>query len=67
MTDKEALLAYRMREAEETLADARTILEAGGSTRTGRTGGDAVKLSNRGNRPCCQDFLLPACGAHDIK
>jgi uncharacterized protein (UPF0332 family) len=34
MTDKEALLAYRLREAEETLADARTILEAGGSTRT---------------------------------
>ena len=34
MTDKEALLAYRLREAEETLADARTLLEAGGSTRT---------------------------------
>jgi uncharacterized protein (UPF0332 family) len=34
MTDKEALVAYRLREAEETLADARTILEAGGSTRT---------------------------------
>ena len=34
MTDKEALLAYRMREAEETMTDARTILEAGGSTRT---------------------------------
>lgn len=34
MTDKETLLAYRLREAEETLADARTILEAGGSSRT---------------------------------
>jgi uncharacterized protein (UPF0332 family) len=34
MTDKEALLAYRLREAEETLADARTILDVGGSTRT---------------------------------
>jgi uncharacterized protein (UPF0332 family) len=34
MTDKEALLAYRLREAEETLADARTMLETGGSTRT---------------------------------
>jgi len=34
MTDKEALLAYRLREAEETMTDARTILEAGGSTRT---------------------------------
>lgn len=34
MTDKETLLAYRLREAEETLADARTILEAGGGTRT---------------------------------
>jgi len=34
MTDKEILLAYRLREAEETLADARTMLEAGGSTRT---------------------------------
>lgn len=34
MTDKETLLAYRLREAEETLADARTMLEAGGSTRT---------------------------------
>ncbi len=34
MTDKEALLAFRLREAEETLADARTLLEAGGSTRT---------------------------------
>lgn len=34
MTDKEALLAFRLREAEETLADAQTLLEAGGSTRT---------------------------------
>jgi uncharacterized protein (UPF0332 family) len=34
MTDKEALLAFRLREAEVTLADARTLLEAGGSTRT---------------------------------
>lgn len=34
MTDQETLLAYRLREAEETLADARTILEAGGSSRT---------------------------------
>jgi uncharacterized protein (UPF0332 family) len=34
MTDKETLLAYRLREAEETLADARTMLGAGGSTRT---------------------------------
>lgn len=34
MTDKETLLAYRLREAEETLADARTLLDAGGSTRT---------------------------------
>lgn len=34
MNDKETLLAYRLREAEETLADARTMLEAGGSTRT---------------------------------
>lgn len=34
MTDKETLLEYRLREADETLSDARTILEAGGSTRT---------------------------------
>lgn len=33
MTDQETLLAYRLREAEETLADARTLLDAGGSTR----------------------------------
>jgi len=26
MTDKEALLAYRLREARETLTDARTLL-----------------------------------------
>jgi uncharacterized protein (UPF0332 family) len=34
MTDKDALLAYRLQEAEETLADARTMLDTGGSTRT---------------------------------
>lgn len=34
MTDKETLLAYRLREAEETLSDARTMIESGGSTRT---------------------------------
>jgi uncharacterized protein (UPF0332 family) len=34
MTDRDALLAYRLKEAEETLADARTLLENQGSTRT---------------------------------
>lgn len=34
MTDKDALLAYRLKEAEETLADARTLLENQGSPRT---------------------------------
>jgi len=34
MSDKDALLAYRLKEAEETLADARTLLENQGSSRT---------------------------------
>jgi uncharacterized protein (UPF0332 family) len=34
MTDRDALLAYRLKEAEETLADARTLLENQGRTRT---------------------------------
>jgi uncharacterized protein (UPF0332 family) len=34
MTDKETLLAYRLREAKETLADTRTLLENHGTTRT---------------------------------
>ncbi len=34
MTDREALLAFRMREAEETLADAERMLEGGLSPRS---------------------------------
>lgn len=34
MTDMETLLAYRLREARETLADAKTLLEGGGTPRT---------------------------------
>lgn len=34
MNDRQTLLAYRLGESEETLADARTILSSGGSTRT---------------------------------
>lgn len=34
MTDKETLLAYRLREAKETLSDARTLLASHGTTRT---------------------------------
>lgn len=34
MTDKETLLAYRLIEAQETLADAKTLLERSGSQRT---------------------------------
>jgi len=34
MTDKETLLAYRLREAKETLSDVRTLLESNGTSRT---------------------------------
>jgi uncharacterized protein (UPF0332 family) len=34
MTDRETLLAYRLREARETLADARTLLGGHGTPRT---------------------------------
>lgn len=34
MTDKETLLAYRLREAQETLTDAKTLLEGNGTPRT---------------------------------
>lgn len=34
MTDRETLLAYRLREARETLTDARSLLENDGTTRT---------------------------------
>lgn len=34
MTDKETLLAYRLREAKETLSDVRTLLDSHGTTRT---------------------------------
>ncbi|NCO52656.1 MAG: HEPN domain-containing protein [Deltaproteobacteria bacterium] len=34
MTDKETLLAYRLREARETLTDAQTLLEGSGTPRT---------------------------------
>ncbi len=34
MTDQEILFAYRLNEAEETLADARKMLEGGISTRS---------------------------------
>lgn len=34
MTDKETLLAYRLREAKETLSDVKTLLDSHGTTRT---------------------------------
>jgi len=34
MTDNETLMAFRLREAEESLADARTLLDNSGSLRT---------------------------------
>ena len=37
MTDREALLSFRMQEAGETLADAERMLESGLSGRSGRT------------------------------
>jgi len=34
MTDQETLLAYRLREAKETLSDVKTLLDSHGTTRT---------------------------------
>ena len=53
MTDKEALLAYRLREAEETLADARKILGSGltfGHSHRKEGGGVPEKLKFRPRR-----------------
>ena len=50
MTDKETLLAYRLREARETLTDARTLLAGQGSTRTVINRGICRYLNGKGDR-----------------